>query len=102
MSISSKVIQSYGEDMLVGTTQIKGFFSPINKNESTAGISLAPGVVTERKYRLITDDKSIKMKQTVTYEGFIYDVLWVEQVKIFGSFSHNECILRLKGACEDV
>lgn len=101
MSISSRVIQSYGDDMLVGAVHIKGLLSPINKNDHKAGVKLAAGVVTERKYRLITDDKSIKMRQTVTYEGFVYDVLWVEQVKIFGSFSHNECVLRLKGACED-
>lgn len=44
MSISSEVIENYGESILIGTTAAKGFLSPINKNESKVGIKLAPGI----------------------------------------------------------
>ena len=44
MSISSKVIQNYGESMTVDSAAAKGFISPINKNDSDIRSSLAPGV----------------------------------------------------------
>ena len=101
MSISSEVIENYGESILIGTTAAKGFLSPINKNESKVGIKLAPGVKPNTEYRLITDAITPEIGGTVTCAGLIYEILRVEQVRIFGSLSHNECILRLKGRCEN-
>lgn len=97
MSVSSDVINSYGESMLVGKSAAKGFMSPINKNDTDIRTKLSPGVKLGEKYRLITDAESPKMGDTVTCAGCIYEILRVEQVRIFGSFSHNECIIRLKG-----
>ena len=101
MSISSRVIQSYGESMLLGTAQIKGFLSPVDKNDPKIAKRLAPGVAGDRIYRLITDDETVKIRQDVTYAGYKYEIMWVEQVRIFGSFSHNECVLRLKEECSN-
>ena len=100
MSISSEVIENYGESILIGTTAAKGFLSPINKNESKVGIKLAPGIKPNTEYRLITDAISPEIGGTVTCAGLIYEILRVEQVRIFGSLSHTECSLRLKGRCE--
>lgn len=101
MSISSKVIQNYGESMTVDSAAAKGFISPINKNDSDIRSSLAPGVKLGERYRLITDAENPAVGSTVTFAGLVYEILRVEQVRIFGSFSHNECILRLKGEREN-
>ena len=55
MSISSKVIQNYGESMTVDSAAAKGFISPINKNDSDIRSSLAPGVkLGDRIYDVTT------------------------------------------------
>ena len=59
--------------------------------------SNVPGVTNNSKYRLITDTEGIAEGDCVTAAGRSYIVLRVEPVRIFGAFSHNECILKLKG-----
>ena len=45
--------------------------------------------------------ESITEGDSVTAAGRRYVVLRVEPVRIFGAFSHNECILKLKGGAAD-
>ena len=87
--------------LTVDSAAAKGFISPINKNDSDIRSSLAPGVKLGERYRLITDAENPVVGSTVTFAGLVYEILRVEQVRIFGSFSHNECILRLKGEREN-
>lgn len=97
MSLSSQVIASYGESVTIGGVSAKGFLSVINKNKSDAKTRLPAGVQLEERYRLITDAAEPTINDVVTYAGRKYEVMRVEQVRIFGEFSHTECILRRKG-----
>ena len=97
MSLSSQVITPYGEPVTVGAVSAKGFLSVINKSKSDAKTRLPVGVQQEERYRLITDAAAPALNDIVTYAGRRYEVMRVEQVRIFGEFSHTECILRRKG-----
>lgn len=103
MSISATVIENYGEKMTVGDAAAKGFISAIDGlNDEITKTPLVPGVKNGARYRLITNAAHPAEKMRVRCGGLEYEITRVEQVRIFGSFSHNECILRLKGRCADV
>lgn len=100
MSISANVIDNYGESMTVGETAAKGFISAIDSsNDEITKIPLAAGVKNGARYRLITNAEHPEEKMSVLCDGREYEIVRVECVRIFGQFSHNECILRLKGRC---
>lgn len=102
MSISSSVIENYGEKMTVGEANAKGFISAIDwLDDEITKTPLAAGVKNGARYRLITNAAHPAEKMRVRCGGLEYEITRVEQVRIFGSFSHNECILRLKGGCAD-
>lgn len=103
MSISASVIENYGEKMTVGECTAKGFISAIDEqNDEITKTPLAAGVKNGARYRLITNAAHPVEKMRVRCGGIEYEITRVEQVRIFGSFSHNECILRPKGRCADV
>ena len=96
MSPSSQVIETYGESITVGGSSAKGFLSVINKSKSDPKTRLPVGVRQGERYRLITDAPEPEVGDIVAYAGKNYEIMRVEQVRIFDEFSHNECILRRK------
>ncbi len=98
MTVTGRLLQSFGEDIAVGTYEGRGFISCLDSDDAQVHKTrLAPGVTNNSKYRLITDAESIAEGDAVSAAGRSYVVLRVEPVRIFGVFSHNECILKLKG-----
>lgn len=97
MSLSSQVITTYGESITVGGSSAKGFLSVINKSNSDTKTNMPVGVLQGERYRLITDALEPEVGDIIVYAGKKYEIMRVEQVRIFGEFSHNECILRRKG-----
>ena len=103
MTATNNILRLYGEDISVGTAKGKGFISCLDAdNAQIHRQPLAPGVKNGSKYRLITNMAGISEGAQVQAAGRIYEVLRVEPVRIFGTLSHNECILRLKGESSDV
>lgn len=106
MTAANRILQSYGESITVGTAESRGFISCLDPDDAqTHKAHLTPGVTNNSKYRLITDAEGIAEGiaegDSVTAAGRRYVVLRVEPVRIFGAFSHNECILKLKGGTAD-
>ncbi len=98
MTVTGRILHNYGEDIAVGSAEGKGFISCLDPDDAQIHkTQLAPGVTNNSKYRLITDTESIAEGDAVTAAGRSYIVLRVEPVRILGAFSHNECILKLKG-----
>ncbi len=97
MSLSSQVITTYGESITVGGSSAKGFLSVINKSNSDPKTNMPVGVHQGERYRLITDALEPEVGDIIVYAGKKYEIMRVEQVCIFGEFSHNECILRRNG-----
>lgn len=97
MSLSSQVITIYGESITVAGSSAKGFLSVMNKSKSDPKTSMPVGVKLGERYRLITDAVEPDIGDIVVCAGRRYEIMRVEQVRIFGEFSHNECILRRKG-----
>lgn len=103
MSISANVIANYGEIITIGGTAAKGFISAVNASDGDKfAMPLPAGVNNSERYRLITSALSPEVSMSVTCGGREYVILRVEPVHIFGTFSHNECIMRLKGGAGDV
>lgn len=101
MSISEKVIKKYGEDMTIGQTAAKGFISAVNKYSPDTEAILPNGVKELSGYKLITDLPDLCSGMNVSCSGREYVILRVEPVRISGKFSHNECLLRLKGGTQN-
>ena len=102
MTAANRILRSYGESITVGTAEGRGFISCLDAdNAQIHKDHLAPGVTNNSKYRLITDIEGIAEGDAVTAAGRRYVVLRVEPVHIFGAFSHNECMLKLKGGATD-
>lgn len=99
MSISAKVIESYGDNISVGGTAAKGFISAIGITEP---VPHPAGMADTCRYRLITNSGDVSRSACVVCGGREFIILRVEPVSIFGAFSHNECIMRLKGGEADV
>lgn len=98
MSAAQLVIQNYGESITVGGSTGRGFIACLDPDSAASHKKhLAPGVANRSKYRLITDMRSVSEGAAVVCGGREYRVLRVETVSIFGAFSHNECVLCLKG-----
>lgn len=103
MSISENVIADYGEMIEINGEPQKGFISAVNASDGDKfAMPLPAGVNNGERYRLITSALSPEVSQSVTCGGREYVILRVEPVHIFGAFSHNECIMRLKGGAGDV
>lgn len=102
MTAANRILRSYGERITVGTAEGRGFISCLDADDAQIHKAhLTPGVTNNSKYRLITDAEDITEGDSVTAAGRRYAVLRVEPVRIFGAFSHNECILKLKGGAAD-
>ena len=98
MTVTSRLLHNYGQALTIGATEGRGFISCLDTDDAQIHKTrLAPGVTNNSKYRLITDTEGIAEGDSVTAAGRSYVVLRVEPVRIFGAFSHNECILKLKG-----
>ncbi len=98
MTVTARLLHGCGESISIGDTEGRGFISCLDSDDAQIHkTQLAPGVTNNSKYRLITDTESIAEGDAVTAAGRSYIVLRVEPVRIFGAFSHNECILKLKG-----
>jgi hypothetical protein len=98
MTITNRLMNNYGEAVTIGSNEGRGFISCLDPDDAQIHkTQLAPGVTNKSKYRLITDAEGISEGDCVTAAGRSYVVLRVESVRIFGAFSHNECILKLKG-----
>lgn len=98
MSAAQLIMQNYGEKLSVGVVSGRGFIACLDPDDGASHKKrFAPGTANRSKYRLITDMQSITEGASVIYGGREYVVLRVEPVSIFGEFSHNECVLRLKG-----
>ena len=98
MTVTERLLHGCGEVMTIGAAEGRGFISCLDCDDAQIHkTQLAPGVTNNSKYRLITDTESIAEGDAVTAAGRSYIVLRVEPVRIFGAFSHNECILKLKG-----
>ena len=103
MTAANRILRSYGERITIGTAEGRGFISCLDAdNAQIHRQPLAPGVKNGSKYRLITNMAGISEGAQVQAAGRIYEVLRIEPVRIFGTLSHNECILRLKGESSDV
>ena len=96
MKISSEIIKSYGEEIFVDGISARGFISPIDIGTAPAKLPLPNGVKNTAKYRMLTDFAGIREGACVMCNDCTYDVLRVEEVRIFGAYSHTEAILRLK------
>ena len=102
MTVTGRILQSCGEDIAVGAYEGKGFISCLDSDDAQIHkTQLAPGVTNNSRYRLITDAEGIAEGDAVTAAGRSYVVLRVEPVRVLGVFSHNECILKLKGGAGD-
>lgn len=98
MTVTARLLHGCGERISIGDTEGRGFISCLDCDDAQIHkTQLAPGVTNNSKYRLITDTEAIAEGDAVTAAGRSYIVLRVEPVRIFGAFSHNECILKLKG-----
>lgn len=103
MTATDNILGLYGEDISVGTVSGKGFLSCLDSDNATIHRQPLPaGVKNGSKYRLITNITDIAEKAVVQVSDRTFEVLRVEPVRIFGKFSHNECILRPKGVIENV
>lgn len=96
MKISSEIIKSYGEEILIDGVSAKGFISPIDIGTAPAKLPLPNGVKNTAKYRLLTDFAGIREGACVMCNDCTFTVLRVEEVHIFGAYSHTEAVLRLK------
>ena len=102
MTVTNRILHNYGESITVGSAESRGFISCLDADDAQIHKThLAPGVTNNSKYRLITDAEKIAEGDRVAAAGREYVVLRVEPVRIFGAFSHNECILKLKGGAAD-
>lgn len=98
MSTAGRIMRSFGETVASGGRSGSGFIACLDPDDAQVHkLRLPPGVANHSKYRLMTDMQTIAEGDTVTVNGADYAVLRVVPVRIFGEFSHNECILRLKG-----
>ena len=98
MTVTNRLLHNYGQSLTIGSAEGRGFISCLDPDDAQIHkTQLAPGVTNNSKYRLITDAENIAEGDLVTAAGRSYIVLRVEPVRIFGAFSHNECILKLKG-----
>ncbi len=98
MTVTNRLLHNYGESVTIGSNEGRGFISCLDPDDAQIHKThLALGVTNNSKYRLITDTEGIAEGDCVTAAGRSYIVLRVEPVRIFGAFSHNECILKLKG-----
>ena len=102
MSASSKIIESYGMSMTVGTAPAKGFISAVNSIYDRETLHLPAGTRKRSLYRLITDCAGVSEGMSVICGERELTVLSVEPVSIFGQYSHTECLLSLKGGAADV
>lgn len=102
MSVSSRIIQSYGESMTVEGTAAKGFISAVEiQDPEQSRLRLPAGTKNAVRYRLITDAADISEGDSLICHSREYRILRVEPVSVFGEFSHNECIMCMKGgACD--
>lgn len=102
MNTAGRIMQSFGETVTSGGKTGRGFLSCLDPDDGQIHkLRLSPGVANRSKYRLMTDMPTIAEGDAVSVNGSNYVVLRVVPVHIFGSFSHNECILRMKGGCTD-
>lgn len=102
MTVTNRILHNYGEKITVGSAENRGFISCLDPDDAQIHkMHLAPGITNNSKYRLITDSETVAEGDCVTAAGRKYIVLRVEPVSIFGAFSHNECILKLKGGAAD-
>ena len=103
MSVSAYVIESYGESITIDGKNAKGFISAMdNLPLSEHRQHLPAGIADNAKYRLITSYKSPEEGMTVTCGERSFTIVRVEPVTIAREFSHNECIMKIEGADEDV
>ena len=99
MSISSKVIESYGETVTINGAPAKGFITVIDTNEPMADkMPMKAGVKNTVRYRFITSYTLPEAGMKVVHGDSRFVILRVERVDIFGSFSHNECLMRKENA----
>ena len=101
MSLSSRIIEKYGESMTIGQTAAKGFISALHKNSHNACEVLPNGVKELYEYKLLTDLAALSEGMSVSCAGREFVILRVEPIRISGEFSHNECILVIKGGAAD-
>ena len=101
MSISSRVIEKYGESMTVGQTHTRGFIWLIDKTRTYETEPLPAGLKSSISYGLITSLETVERGMSVSCAGREYEILRAEPVRIRGDFSHCECLLVPKGGSED-
>ena len=102
MSASSKIIETYGMGMTVGTAAAKGFLSAVESYSDREMLHLPAGTRKKTLYRLITDCAGVSEGMSVICGERELTVLSAEPVSIFGEYSHTECLLSLKGGTADV
>lgn len=102
MTSAEYIMLTYGEDVMIGNKAAKGFVSCLDSSdEQIHSRHFAPGVTNKSRYRLITAENRVRQGDEVECAGRRFVVLRVEPVRIFGEFSHNECMLCLKGGGSD-
>lgn len=98
MNIAAKIMKNYGERIVVGGVSGCGILSCLDADNAAISHRHIPsGIVNGSKFRLLTDLGGISVGASATVCGREFTVVRVEPVHIFGHFSHNECVLKLKG-----
>ncbi len=102
MSTAGRIMHTFGETVCSGGKTGNGFLSCLDSDDARIHkLRLPSGTANRSKYRLMTDMLTIAEGDAVTVGGSSYVVLRVVPVRIFGAFSHNECIISPKGGCAD-
>lgn len=97
MICADKVISDYGEDIVCGNEQFKGFISPIEpKNSEKRNYPLVTGIADNTEYLLIAKAE-LAEKAILSTHGKSYEVRRAEPIYFAGSVSHYEYVLRPKG-----
>lgn len=96
MSVSSRIINNCGEDILIDGVPAKGFLSAAELSSAPAVMPLPNGIRHTARYRLLTDEKSVREGSRIICCGRAYEVKRREDIRIFGSYSHTEAILALR------
>lgn len=103
MSISAYVIESYGESITIDGKKAKGFVSAMDSKSSDEHRQHLPaGIADNTEYRLITSCSSPEEGMTVTCGERSFTIVRVEPVTVALKFSHNECVMKIREAEENV
>lgn len=92
------ILHGCGDDMRLGSKRIRGVISCLDTDDGEIhALPLDAGAANDSKYILITDCRNVSEGSCLICGGREYVIMRVEPVRAFGAFSHNECVLRLKG-----